>query len=81
MEKTKKTKKHLSLKDQHAKWAWVFLAPWLIGILVFFVWPMAQSVIYSFSRLTITANGFQLDWVGSDNYSYLFTQDTFSCRI
>ena len=77
MKKPQKTKKHLSLKDQHAKWAWVFLAPWLIGILVFFVWPMAQSVIYSVSRLTITANGFQLDWVGLDNYIYLLTKDTF----
>lgn len=77
MEKPKKAKKHLSLKAQHAKWAWVFLAPWLLGIAVFFVWPMAQTVIYSFSRLTVTANGFQLDWVGTDNYSYLFTKDTF----
>ena len=77
MEKTKKTKKHLSLKDQHAKWAWVFLAPWLIGILVFFVWPMAQSVIYSFSRRTVTSSGFHLDWVALENYSYLFTKDTF----
>lgn len=77
MKQSKKTKKHLSLKAQHAKWAWVFLAPWLIGILLFFVWPMAQSVIYSFSRLTITAEGFHLDWVALDNYSYLFTKDTF----
>ena len=77
MKQSKKTKKHLSLKAQHAKWAWVFLAPWLIGILLFFVWPMAQSVIYSFSRLTITASGFQLDWVALENYTYLFTKDTF----
>ena len=77
MNKTKKTPKQLSLKAQHAKWAWVFLAPWLLGILVFFVWPMAQSVIYSFSRLTVTSSGFQLDWVGSENYTYLFTKDTF----
>ena len=72
-----KPKKHLSLKAQHAKWAWVFLAPWLVGILVFFVWPMAQSVIYSFSHLTITSSGFHLDWVGLENYSYLLTRDTF----
>ena len=77
MNKTQKNKKHTSLKDQHAKWAWVFLAPWLIGILVFFVWPMAQSVVYSFSRLTVTSSGFQLDWVALENYSYLFTKDTF----
>ena len=77
MKKLQKSKKHLSLKDQHAKWAWVFLAPWLIGILVFFVWPMAQSVVYSFSRLTVTSSGFQLDWVALENYSYLFTKDTF----
>ena len=77
MKKPKKSPKALSLKAQHAKWAWVFLAPWLIGILVFFVWPMAQSVIYSFSRLTVTASGFQLDWVGTENYAYLLTKDTF----
>ena len=77
MNKTKKNQKQLSLKAQHAKWAWVFLAPWLLGILVFFVWPMAQSVIYSFSRLTVTSSGFQLDWVGLENYSYLLTRDTF----
>ena len=73
----KKSPKHLSLKAQHAKWAWVFLAPWLIGISVFFVWPMAQAVIYSFSWLSITADGFQLDWVGLENYIYLLTRDTF----
>ena len=77
MKKVEKNKKHLSLKAQHAKWAWVFLAPWLIGILVFFVWPMAQSVIYSFSRLTITSEGFHLEWVKLENYAYLFTKDTF----
>ena len=77
MKKPKKSPKALSLKAQHAKWACVFLAPWLIGILVFFVWPMAQSVIYSFSRLTVTASGFQLDWVGTENYAYLLTKDTF----
>ena len=70
MEKPKKAKKHRSLKAQHAKWAWVFLAPWLIGIAVFFVWPMAQSVIYSFSRLSITASGFQC------RYSNLVEPDT-----
>ena len=77
MKKVEKNKKQLSLKAQHAKWAWVFLAPWLIGILVFFVWPMAQSVIYSFSRLTITSEGFHLEWVKLENYAYLFTKDTF----
>lgn len=77
MKKTEKTKKHLSLRAQHAKWAWVFLAPWLLGIAVFFVWPMAQSVIYSFSRLSITSSGFHLDWVGLENYTHLLIRDTF----
>ena len=77
MKKLKNTPKHLSLKAQHAKWAWVFLAPWLIGITVFFVWPMAQAVVYSFSRLTVTSSGFQLDWVALENYTHLFTRDTF----
>lgn len=75
--KRKRTKKIRSLEKRNARWAWVFLAPWLVGIVLFFAWPMAQSIIYSFSRLSVTAAGFSFEFVGLENYSYLFTKDTF----
>lgn len=73
----KREKKIRSLERRNARWAWVFLAPWLLGIVLFFIWPMAQSFVYSFSRLSVTGDGFQTEFVGMENYSYLFTKDTF----
>lgn len=65
------------LEKQKARWAWLFIAPWIVGIAVFFAVPMAQSVIYSFCNLTVSGNGFKTDFTGLSNYSYLFTKDTF----
>lgn len=65
------------LEKQKARWAWLFIAPWIVGITLFFAVPMAQSVIYSFCNLTVSGNGFKTDFTGLSNYSYLFTKDTF----
>lgn len=70
-------KRGRSLEKQKSRWAWVFLTPWLVGIIVFFVLPMAQSIVYSFCRLSVTADGFSADFVALENYTYLFTKDTF----
>ena len=43
-----KSNKGGGLEKQKARWAWLFIAPWIVGITVFFAVPMAQSVIYSF---------------------------------
>lgn len=70
-------KKVSSLEKRKSRWVWVFLSPWLAGITAFFVLPMAQSIVYSFCRLSVTADGFSADFVALENYAYLFTKDTF----
>ena len=65
------------MERQRSRWGWVFISPWVVGITVFFVWPMIQSVIYSFSKNNVTEKGFELEFVGLDNYLYFFTKDTF----
>ena len=52
-----KSNKGGGLEKQKARWAWLFIAPWIVGIAVFFAVPMAQSVIYSFCNLTVSGNG------------------------
>lgn len=66
-----------SLEKQRSRWGWVFMAPWLIGIAVFFVWPMIQTGIYSFSKLTVGANGFETTPVGFENYLQFLVKDTY----
>ena len=55
---------------------YVFLLPWLIGFVAFFLVPLVQSLWYSLHEVKVTANGLKMAWVGWENYRYLFQSDT-----
>ena len=55
---------------------YVFLLPWLIGFVTFFLVPLVQSVWYSWHDVKVTANGLKMTWVGWENYRYIFQEDT-----
>ncbi len=50
-----------------------FIAPWLIGFIVFTAWPFLRSIQLSFMRYDIVRPP---KWVGTANYESLFTNDT-----
>jgi len=49
------------------------MAPALIGIGVFFLYPLLAAVYFSFTRFDLLTVP---QWVGLRNYTYLFTQDS-----
>jgi len=52
--------------------AWAMLTPALLGLGVFFLYPLAANIFYSFTRFDLVSTP---RWVGLRNYQYLFTQD------
>ncbi|MDQ1547572.1 MAG: multiple sugar transport system permease protein [Actinomycetota bacterium] len=48
------------------------LAPALLGLAIFFVYPLLASVYYSFTSFNLLSDPV---WIGLRNYQYLFTQD------
>lgn len=52
--------------------AFVYILPWVIGLLILQLYPFVTSLYYSFSNYTIGSNP---DWLGLDNYIRLFTID------
>ncbi|MCU1543045.1 MAG: sugar transporter permease [Microbacteriaceae bacterium] len=50
----------------------VMLAPAVLGLVIFFVYPLCASVFYSFTRFDLVSPP---EWIGLRNYEYLFTQD------
>ena len=56
------------------KIAMLFLLPWTIGFLIFTLYPMVVSFIYSFSIYHARA---PLEWVGLKNYADLLKDDLF----
>ncbi|MBO8161677.1 MAG: sugar ABC transporter permease [Thermosipho sp. (in: Bacteria)] len=71
--------KKLRLSTKETITGLIFISPWLIGFLTFTVYPLIQSLWFSFNNVRPTAEGLMITFVGFDNYKNLFLGDvTFS---
>ncbi|GAA4062569.1 sugar ABC transporter permease [Amphibacillus indicireducens] len=57
-----------SYEGQKALWGFIFVFPWLLGFLFFFLAPLITSLQYSFSKVDPTPAGIQTTFVGFSNY-------------
>lgn len=64
-----------SLSAKKARWGWVFIAPWLVGFVFFFVLPLGTSFYYTLCKINISNTGLGFSWAGLDNYIYAFSID------
>src|SRR5512139_1975053 len=53
---------------------YLFISPWLIGFLVFLVYPLASSLYLSFTRYSIATTPV---WIALDNYISSFKNPRF----
>jgi len=49
--------------------------PWLIGFLLFFVQPLVETVIFSFSEVNVGLAEVETTFIGLENYIFAFTID------
>ena len=71
---SKKEKKSLTLLQKRSMTGYLFILPWLVGFLIFYVRGLVQTIEFTFCNLTINpaAGGYTLTPVGFDNYIYAF---------
>ena len=75
-EKPQKTKKPASLHKKRIRQGYLFILPWLIGFVFFYVKSLVQAVQFSMSELTVQpVGGYTLKFVGFDNFIYAFRED------
>ncbi|MCB0057067.1 MAG: sugar ABC transporter permease [Caldilineaceae bacterium] len=68
----KRPRRHLTPRTRHTINGILFASPWLLGLLMFWVYPTIASAYYSFTQF----NAVQTPrWVGLANYRNLFTAD------
>ena len=60
------------LQREQVFWAYVFLLPWIVGLVVFVTGPILFSLGLSFFNYTL---GREADFVGLDNWIKALTQD------
>lgn len=49
-----------------------FLTPWLLGVAIFFIYPLIDTVYLSFTRYDLLSPP---KWIGLTNYRFMFTKD------
>jgi len=68
--KPPKKKREFSYDQQKFIWAIIFLLPWLLGFTFLFLFPMIETLRYSFFDLTPKAGEILSEFVGFENYVY-----------
>ena len=72
----KKSGKGISYRTMRKINGFIFVLPFLIGFVAFFLMPLVNTVYYSFNKVGVAdAGGMTFEWVGVQNYIDLFTTE------
>lgn len=63
-----------NIERRRAKYAYLFISPWLIGLLLFYAYPLFGSIYYSFTNYNVVSRS---RWVGLQNYAELLRDPLF----
>jgi len=67
-------RKRMSLEKKARISGYLFLIPWFIGVITFFIFPFLTSVYYSFNDVSLK-EGLTISWAGLENYNHVFRVD------
>lgn len=63
------------IESKKSWYGFFFILPWIIGMILFFIVPLFQSLYYSFGYVSVEPGGMVVDWSGLENYKYLLQED------
>jgi ABC-type sugar transport system permease subunit len=65
----------MSFAKKTGMWGIIFLAPWLLGFVLFFLVPMVREFIFSFENVSIRpTGGLDEEWVHFSNFHYILLE-------
>lgn len=79
MNKIKKQKKPKiklgKLESREARVGYLFVLPWMIGVLLFWLYPLCQSFYYMWYNIRITPLGTKFTFVGTGNFTQIWLEN------
>ncbi len=64
------------LKTRHGRWGWFFIAPFVVGFVLILLPCIFKSAYFSFCDVKLTGSGFNIQFIGWENYRRLLFVDT-----
>ena len=74
---TRPPKRRMSMEKRRSYEGLLFFAPFIIGSVCFFAFPIAKSLQYAFSTMPAVGVLKGMTFAGWDNFIYIFTKDYF----
>ncbi len=68
-------KKVRGIEQLKARYGFMFILPWVIGLALFFIIPIIQSIYFSFCDLKIEDTGIVSTFIGWGNYNEIINED------
>ena len=68
-------RKHKGIETLKSRYGLIFLSPWIVGMLFFFLFPIIQSAYFSFADLSIGADGVSTEFIGLENFKNILYID------
>ena len=53
----------------------IFISPWIVGTILFFLFPIVQSVYFTFADISIGAEGVKTQFIGIENFNNIIKRD------
>lgn len=63
------------LTKREARFGYLFIAPWIVGALMFLAYPLIQSFVYALNNIRITTVGMKFNFVGYGNFTQILLTD------
>lgn len=69
-------KTKIKLKSKTQPIAYLFVSPFILGLVTFFIYVITVSLQFSFANVKTGETAYELTYVGIDNYKFAFLSDT-----
>ena len=68
-------RKSKSIETLKARYGLVFISPWIVGVILFFLFPIIQSIYFSFADMSIGSDGVKTKFIGLENFDNIIRVD------
>ncbi len=76
MAKKIKTGKRIPYEVRRHRVGYIFILPWILGFIFFFMGPLVESIRFSLSNVKPGPLGFDIEFIGISNYTFMLLRDS-----
>ena len=74
--KRKKSRKGSYMQRKQNRLGYLFMSPWILGFVIFTLVPFIMTIVLSFCSVSSTIKGYEITFIGLDNYYTAFFRNT-----